>query len=248
MERVTLAVAPAGLAERLRSAASAEAVLAGDAVGIGGALPEALIARCAAKVRRADEDRARFAAARAVAAVRPDDLGAAAGPLRADRVDRIDAARPLAVAGPVLTTGRHLVDPALTRVLRLGARGDHRASAQRGRQRTRHASSIAGAVAAESADAEVALTFGRASARKAGVLVQAGRTASGFDRTVGRAGVRRGGVGPTTTVGASSDPLATAVGLLYNVPWPWRARATQHPQREKHDCPSRIATPPKIFH
>ncbi len=241
MARATLRVGAASHADRLGAAASAQAMLARDAVGVGGAGPQTLIGRRAAEVRRADGDRARLAVARAVADVGAGDLRAVAGPLRADGAQRIEAAGPFAVAGPVLTAARRLVDAALTGVVRLDARRDHRAGAQRGRQRAGHTGPRAGAVATEPVDAEVALALTGAAARQSGVLGRTGR-AAGALRTVGLAV----GPGVPPTVGPSSDPVGTTVSLAGQMPR--RARATQHQHHEKRACSSRVTPPQNIFH
>jgi hypothetical protein len=241
MARAALRVGAAGHAARLGPAATAQAMLAGDAVGIGGAGAQTLIGRCAAEVRRADGDRARLAVARAVADVGAGDLRAVAGPLGADSAKRIEPAGPFAVAGPVLTAAGLLVGAALTGVVRLDARRDHRAGAQRGRQRARHTRPRARAVATEPVDAELALALTRAAARQSVVLGRTARAARSF-RTIDRAV----GLGVPPTVGPSRDPVGTTVRLADQMPR--RARATHHQHHEKRDCSPRVTPPPNVFH
>ena len=132
----------------------------------------ALIGGRVAKEGGADGDRARAASAGAVANEGAGDLGPLTGPGRADRAQGVASAGPLAVAGSVLTAGRLRLDLALTRVARRDAGRDHRAHAERARLRAGLAGSLAGAVAAVSLDAELALALGGAAAREAVVSVR----------------------------------------------------------------------------
>ncbi len=233
MLRVAFRIGAARNAGGLRSAAPAQTLDGGDAVRVGAARRLALVAGRVAKEGRADGDRARAANAAAVADERAGDLGALTGARGADRVERIEPAGSLAVAGSVLPAAPFRVGLTLRRVARLDACGDHRAHAERHRLRAGLAGSLAGGVAAVTLDAELALALRRAGA---GEAVVSGRGATGSVRAA------RPRIGPA--VGPSRGPALTTLSAyasgcasapVRTAPRSRRARTGRRQQHQKRN-------------
>jgi hypothetical protein len=127
---------------------------------------------------------------------------------------------------------------ALAGIGRLDPGGNHRAVAERGRERAGHARSVASLVAADAIDAEVALALRRAAAGEAVVLRSSVRAAA----TVRRRSVHLCSIGSFEPIRARVGP---AVPLAHRVVA--RARTTKLQQGEKSHCFSHPTPRPRKF-